>query len=89
MTGVGNRNHLGARDFLPKDICVHRRDEPILLTPHDERRRFDSPQAALEPAFRNREEELCDGTETARHADQRFDLFLRAIILVAEKLGKS
>src|SRR5467141_3336540 len=83
VPGARYLHDLGARDLLTEDLSIHRRDEPILLAPHHQRRRLHPPQPPFEPTFRDREEELGDRAEAPRHADQRFDLLLRAIIFRA------
>src|SRR6266705_88926 len=70
VPGVRYLHDLGARDLLTEDLSIHRRDEPILLAPHHQRRRLDPPQPPFESAFRDREEELGDGAKAARHSDQ-------------------
>src|SRR5262249_20481112 len=85
------RNFLNPRAayVLPEDIRVRRSDESIIVTPDDQGRRGDTPQPPLKPVFRDGEQELGGGACAARHADQKLDLLLAAIVLVAEQLPQA
>src|SRR4030095_15254285 len=88
VAGIRYLHNLTVADLLAKDIRVHRRYESILFAPHDQRRRLNPPQPVLESALRNRKEKLGNCAESSRHADQRLDLFLGAIIPGAEELSE-
>src|SRR5262249_6422526 len=88
MAGVGNSHDLGIRNILAEDVGVDRRNEPILFSPNDQRRRFDPPESSLQSVFGNREEEFSDRAEAARHRKQDLGLILGAVILIAEEHGQ-
>ena len=63
---VGRRRH----ELLLEPLGVHRRDEPVLLAPHQQRRVGDPVEALGQPTVGDREQDLAGRAEPAGVADQ-------------------
>src|SRR5437016_14675946 len=85
MTSVWNLHQLRMGNLLAEDVGVERRNEPIILAPHHERRSLDPPQPSFQSVFRNRKEKLGRRPKAARDGEQNLNLLWRAVVTIIEK----